>query len=251
MSSNQDNINSNIENNSQFEQEKISFKSIINTFKTNGRVQCILAMVILLTIINILLFYYDQFTLSSSNTSSSILNGVYFTSTQFSTVGYGDICPKTTLAKVLASTFQFIIVFISLNIATEFGVASALQKNIENDIKRNVRMGRRRTEISEELAENVAKAIIQKKQITSFESTVNQNEKVNNVSRLINRISKDKIANVRDSLAQNSNPFIPNLERIPSTGKSSTENSFTENINMSPEFTPGKNNKILPLIKKE
>ena len=39
------------------------------------------------------------------------MNRLYFISTSFSTCGYGDISPKTMIAKIVVSTMQFLLIF--------------------------------------------------------------------------------------------------------------------------------------------
>ena len=96
------------------------YERIVGTLKNNRRVRFILVFLLILTVINIFLIHYNQFTIVSDNTSSSITNGIYFTSTQFATVGYGDISPKTTLAKMFSSFVHLTVLSIAINFAEEF-----------------------------------------------------------------------------------------------------------------------------------
>lgn len=96
------------------------YERIIGTLKNNRRVRFILVFLVILTVVNILLIYNNQFTVASDNTASSITNGIYFTSTQFATVGYGDISPKTPLAKMVSSFVHLTVLCIAINFAEEF-----------------------------------------------------------------------------------------------------------------------------------
>lgn len=96
------------------------YKRIIGTLRYNRRVQFILLFLLSLMVINIILIYYDQFNIPSDNTASSISNGIYFTTTQFATIGYGDISPKTTIAKMFSSFVHLTILCIAINFAEEF-----------------------------------------------------------------------------------------------------------------------------------
>lgn len=111
------------------------YERIVGTLKNNRRVRFILVFLIILMIINILLIYYDQFTIASTNTASSITNGIYFTSTQFATVGYGDISPKTPIAKIVASVAHLMILAIAINFAEEF---IYYEKSIKKNFKVSV-----------------------------------------------------------------------------------------------------------------
>lgn len=46
--------------------------------------------------------------------TSNLTNGFYYWATLTSTVGFGDICPKTTTAKMLTSFYQLILTIVSM-----------------------------------------------------------------------------------------------------------------------------------------
>ena len=46
--------------------------------------------------------------------TSNLTNGFYYWATLTSTAGFGDICPKTTTAKMLTSFYQLILTVVSM-----------------------------------------------------------------------------------------------------------------------------------------
>ena len=192
------------------------FKNIYNTFLTNGKVQFIFVVLILLLIVNTILFHNDHFTTPASDSiSSNIINGFYFTSTQFSTVGYGDISPKTHLAKFVCTVAQFIIVFLSLNIANEFGVPTPTERKLAADIDKVVQKS---CSITPELKNDIVQSIVQKP-IKSMTGLLNTTSKVNNVSKLIEKNGMKNLINIRKKIAvrdensaQSDGPGFDNLE---------------------------------------
>ena len=65
------------------------------------------------------------------NAGNTLTDGFYFTTTQFSTVGYGDITPKTTIAKWISGFFHITIVAISLSLLSEIGIMNKPFRDIE------------------------------------------------------------------------------------------------------------------------
>lgn len=111
------------------------YKRVLGTLRHNKRVKFILGFLLCLMIINIILIYFDQFNINSENTASSVTNGIYFTTTQFATIGYGDISPKTTLAKMFSSIVHLTILCIAINFAEEF---IYYEKNIKKSFKPSI-----------------------------------------------------------------------------------------------------------------
>jgi hypothetical protein len=56
------------------------------------------------------------------------VDSFYFTSTQFSTIGYGDISPKSKRARIISSFFHIIIIALTFKLFAEFGIMSELDK---------------------------------------------------------------------------------------------------------------------------
>jgi hypothetical protein len=88
--------------------------------------------------IAILFFTLMYFTLSKTgedhfsglDKESSLLDHLYFTSTIQSTVGFGDIYPKSAMAKIMVIAQQSIIILGILELISEVGIPRALKKMI-------------------------------------------------------------------------------------------------------------------------
>ncbi len=70
---------------------------------------------------------------------NTMTDGLYFTTTQFSTIGYGDITPKTQFSKWICAMVHFTVIAITLKLFSEFGIMNKIDKetihvlNIAND----------------------------------------------------------------------------------------------------------------------
>lgn len=63
-----------------------------------------------------MIFFYDSkhwngLENEKNEVFTKAMNRLYFISTSFSTCGYGDISPKTMIAKIVVSTMQFLLIF--------------------------------------------------------------------------------------------------------------------------------------------
>ena len=115
------------------------FKYLIEFFQSSY-LRSILIFFIITLIINLILINYGHFDSEPTDgsekikrtASSTITDGVYFTTTQFSTIGYGDITPKTNTAKIISSFCHLLIIAISLKLISEFGIMTTIDKETEN-----------------------------------------------------------------------------------------------------------------------
>jgi hypothetical protein len=97
-----------------------------------------------LNFIAILLFTVMYFTLSMSgeehfnglDKSSSFLDHVYFAFTVQSTVGFGDIYPKTALAKIIVMIQQSLLIIGALELLSEAG--SSIPAMVPNAVKKMI-----------------------------------------------------------------------------------------------------------------
>lgn len=131
-------------------------KKIKNKTGISGFAQCCIVVFIALLLINIFLIYHGEFgddpnvngiTPATNETPRivpktgervkiAIGNGLYFTTTQFTTIGYGDMGPKTVLGKGITCIAHFMVLFISLKLMEEFGFKTkANEEQAENHRK--------------------------------------------------------------------------------------------------------------------
>jgi len=103
-----------------------------------------LLKVLSLNFIAILLFTVMYFTLSMSgeehfnglDKSSSFLDHLYFAFTIQSTVGFGDIYPKSSLAKTIVMLQQSILILEALELLSEVG--SSVPNVVPNAVKKMI-----------------------------------------------------------------------------------------------------------------
>ncbi len=75
----------------------------------------IIITVVILTFINNMLIRRDMLTVSKDRPlKETLTDALYFTTTTFSSVGYGDITPKTANAKIIVAFEQVLLICLSL-----------------------------------------------------------------------------------------------------------------------------------------
>ena len=94
-------------------------KSLYRTREKNSSKTIITVLIIVILVgflIGFIVYFYvspESFAVTNDE-SSPFVNGLYYWTTTTSTVGFGDICPKTTGAKVLTSIYQIVLVILSM-----------------------------------------------------------------------------------------------------------------------------------------
>lgn len=93
--------------------------------------------------------YPESFGLNKDSlVSSKTVDGIYYFSTVTSTVGFGDICPKTKASKIMTSIYQMFLFVLSLG---------ALWKITDGKLKDIVNKVAQRASVSESSDENHVK----------------------------------------------------------------------------------------------
>lgn len=90
-----------------------------NTKKMSGTTKIKIFVGLLLVVFLLIFMFYpnleDNFAVSNSDGKTpKELNGFYYWTTLTSTVGFGDICPKTWHAKLVTSMYQILLILISM-----------------------------------------------------------------------------------------------------------------------------------------
>lgn len=91
-------------------------------YSTKSYIKTLIILFTIMLIINMCMIGASQFDepdYKGRNFGNTITDSVYFTTAQFSTVGYGDITAKTGIAKWISSFFHIIIIFISLDLLSK------------------------------------------------------------------------------------------------------------------------------------
>lgn len=115
----------------------MGFPNILKFFK-NHYVKTILIFFTIILIINLFLIWFGHFDAEPADgeekfkrtTWNTVVDSVYFTTTQLSTIGYGDITAKTTTAKNVCSLVHVFIIIISLKLFSEIGFMSKADKDL-------------------------------------------------------------------------------------------------------------------------
>ena len=105
-----------------------------NTIANSGYIITIIMFFLIVIIVNTALFKNGHFgdDYVNQDLKSLVNESFYYTTTQFSTVGYGDISPKTGVSKFITGFFHFMIIFITYKLSSEFGIMTHADKEIEN-----------------------------------------------------------------------------------------------------------------------
>jgi hypothetical protein len=87
---------------------------------------------------NYYLIYTNQIT-SANLEGGMFINSVYFTTTQLSSVGFGDWTPSTGFAKMTTSLANVLVMFIAYSMAEEFGYMTVARLNQSEQIEKNIK----------------------------------------------------------------------------------------------------------------
>lgn len=182
---------------------------VSHSYKKSWKLRFITLFIIILFCINCYLIQTNQVT-AGSNESGVALNSFYFTTTQLSSVGFGDWTPRTSLAKWSMSIANILVMVIAYSVVEEFGyvtVARANQtKEIENNVKRD--LGPVAVGITPEVREVIKDNIIKKMSLEGPQCTlsqvVNLNKSIDNIgnnvadfgSRLKKKVEAKKLSSI-------------------------------------------------------
>lgn len=114
-----------------FDNALSKLKSVYEVSRSSWKIKSVIAFIFIVFVLNVLLISQEHFTIQPTSTGSIIGNSFYLTTTQLSTIGYGDIIPVTLLAKLLTSIVHVAVIFITFSIAEEFGALSVASKQSE------------------------------------------------------------------------------------------------------------------------
>lgn len=107
---------------------KNKLHGIYNICKSSWKIKSSLFFILSLLIINVILMYYGQFSVRPESVKEIVGNSFYLTTTQLSTIGYGDITPVSQIARIVTSIAHLAVIFITFSIVEEFGAISVAKK---------------------------------------------------------------------------------------------------------------------------
>ncbi len=125
------------------------------------KIKLIIVFGLILLICNIALISTNHYNVNHEGMSVAT-NAMYLTTTQMTTIGYGDVIPQTEAAKWFSSFAHLVILFLTLGLAEEFGAITVARHNqtkkIESEIKKEFRpVHRKLTAMSKELVCDIEK----------------------------------------------------------------------------------------------
>ncbi len=178
------------------------------------KLKFLIAFSILLIIINASLIANDQYNVSSDK-DSTWTNSVYLSTTQLTTMGYGDVTPQTHLAKWFSSFVHLVVLFITLGLAEEFGAVTVARSNQSDSIKK---------EIKKDLDPIKAKLSITENLIHDIDSNVQQSfpDGIKTVDEVIRASEK------RKSIINNLDKFRDKLKSKVSESKKVYVSDFSD-----------------------
>lgn len=132
--------------------------SLYGAIMNSWKLKFLIIFSLILVIINAALIYFGHYNVSSDEKGVPT-NAIYLSTTQLTTIGYGDITPTTYIAKWFSSFVHLVILVISLNLAEEFGAVTVARQNQTNHIKKEMKKEigpiKAKLEISDELIKEV------------------------------------------------------------------------------------------------
>ncbi len=194
----------------------------------SNKMRFLLLFFLMLVCVNFMLIYFNYMNISSSiilgdpsapgyvkptklqRAMSSIGNSLYFTTTQITTIGYGDVTPNTTIGKACVTLAHVVIGFIALNLAAEYGANNTQKDMIASVVSKalGATPERRRTRFGDDLRNSIAGVVVTDP-IKTFEQTVEVADKVENTGSLIKTKMRSSIDRARSNLEKRKNAIIP------------------------------------------
>jgi hypothetical protein len=166
-----------------------------HSFKKSWKLRFITLFLIILYCVNYYLIQSNQIT-SSNKEGGNAINTLYFTTTQVSSVGFGDWTPATGFAKLISSLANILIIFTAYSIVEEFGYVTVARAKQTEDIKKNIKEDLAplhfglSPEIQKTIKDNIVKKLstVEPVNITDIIKTANT---INKTERGVNR-AKDQ-----------------------------------------------------------
>lgn len=167
-----------------------------DTNKFSRYYRLFITVIIIILIINIILFFtnnfYDKGIIETKTNGDILLDSLYYTTTELSTIGYGDFYPKTNIGKIFVSLSHIGILVLGYNILSEFFPMRKFEAAVDNtenlaeernklelalanpNIKENQEIIKRMTLISNKMLDNNRSPISPEKAASIFKTKSNK-----------------------------------------------------------------------------
>lgn len=136
--------------------------TLLTGIKRSWKLKMLIIFSLILLFINYGLIRAGHYNVTSEG-SSAFINSAYLSTTQLTTIGYGDVIPNSDLAKTFSTFVHFVILFITLGLAEEFGAVTVARDNqisqIRNEISRDLDPIKQKLNISDELMSEIDEVV--------------------------------------------------------------------------------------------
>lgn len=168
-----------------------------NSYKKSWKLKFITLFIIILFCLNCYLIHTGQVT--ANNMDGGVgLNSLYFTTTQLSSVGFGDWTPLSNLAKLTTSISNILVMVIAYSVVEEFGYATVAHSIQTAEISKNIKrdLGPAAVGMTPEIREVIKENIIKKMALENPQHSLGQ---IVNVNKSIDSIG-DRVADFGSKL---------------------------------------------------
>lgn len=222
----------------------------------SDKMRFLIIFMMMLCVINFMLIYFGCMNISSSiilgndpnrpdrpstlsRIASSVGNGIYLSTTQLTTMGYGDVTPTNTIGKTCVSIVHLVIAFIAFNLAVEYGASNTQTDMITSAVTAAIHPDhhRRRLDIGDDLRNSIA-GVVMSEPPKTFEDVAKVAERVEDRGSLIKTSMMPRVQRARDAVNQRKNAALvvpvsePLTQELPPPPPMAGE--FTD-LNMQPE----------------
>jgi len=200
------------------EKKQSIFAGVWKVLKTSWKVQFVLGLLIILFSLNCYMISAGHYIIAAEGSSIPV-NSIYLTTTQISTVGFGDITCRTSAAKLVSSSVYALIMFLAFGLSEEFGIVtlarSRQSEKIKEDIKQELEPLSKILQISPELEEKINKQAKESiPEVKSFDDALTYNQNRRKAVRGLEK-AHGSLINARDRARQRILPTLPVIDDSP------------------------------------
>ncbi len=180
-----------------------------HSFSKSWKLRFITIFIILLFCLNAYLISAKHYNVKDTGESVA-MDSIYLTTTQVTTIGYGDIIPQTYTAKMVSSIVHIVVMFLAYSLAEEFGYVTVARSKQTEEIKENVKkdLAPIKVELTPEIKESIRNNMIQRMSAPENKITFGETAKMEqSIKNTENNVSDaaGKFLNLRKNARANNN----------------------------------------------
>lgn len=170
-----------------------------HSFSKSWKLRFITIFIILLFCLNAYLISKKHYNVKDTGESVA-MDSIYLTTTQVTTIGYGDIIPQTYTAKMVSSIVHIVVMFLAYSLAEEFGYVTVARSKQTEEIKENVKkdLAPIKVELTPEIKEKIRNNIVQRMSAPenkmSFDQTAKANQTIHNAQEHVSHFAENMLA---------------------------------------------------------